>query len=146
MSFHQYSWNYEVDTTWISLIGWPQKTSNMYIVVYIFCWHSKPEELPKRWQSSVSPSNAATHLNHFDNYCVSKTTNFDRYSTTPIALCEKQVVEFSFRTTKINGWTWKKIICFFDQNSWIILLASGKTEREDIYFVWFWKIRSFIDQ
>ena len=88
-SFHQYSWNSKVGTTWISLIGWPQKTSNMYIVVYIFCWHSKPEELPKRWQSSVSPSNAATHLNHFDN--------FDRYSTTPIALSEKQVVEFMFR-------------------------------------------------
>ena len=27
-SFHQYSWNSEVDTTWISLIGWPNKTSN----------------------------------------------------------------------------------------------------------------------
>ena len=26
-SFHQYSWNSEVDTTWISLIGWPHKTS-----------------------------------------------------------------------------------------------------------------------
>ena len=26
-SIHQYSWNSEVDTTWISLIGWPHKTS-----------------------------------------------------------------------------------------------------------------------
>ena len=26
-SFHQYSWNSEVDTSWISLIGWPHKTS-----------------------------------------------------------------------------------------------------------------------
>ena len=30
MSFHQYSWNSEVETTWISLIGWPQKTSIIY--------------------------------------------------------------------------------------------------------------------
>ena len=28
-SFHQYSWNSEVETTWISLIGWPLKTSTM---------------------------------------------------------------------------------------------------------------------
>ena len=28
MSFHQYSWNSEVDTTWISLIGWHHKTSS----------------------------------------------------------------------------------------------------------------------
>ena len=27
MSFHQYSWNSEVETTWISLIGWHHKTS-----------------------------------------------------------------------------------------------------------------------
>ena len=29
-SFHQYSWNSEVDTTWISLIDWPHKTSITY--------------------------------------------------------------------------------------------------------------------
>ena len=29
-SFHQYSWNSEVETTWISLIGWHHKTSNTY--------------------------------------------------------------------------------------------------------------------
>ena len=29
-SFHQYSWNSEVETTWISLIGWPHKTSTRY--------------------------------------------------------------------------------------------------------------------
>jgi hypothetical protein len=27
MSFHQYSWTSEVETTWISLIGWPHRTS-----------------------------------------------------------------------------------------------------------------------
>ena len=31
-SFHHYSRNSEVETTWISLIGWPHKTSSMYIV------------------------------------------------------------------------------------------------------------------
>ena len=30
ISFHQYSWNSEVETTWISLIGWHHKTSNTY--------------------------------------------------------------------------------------------------------------------
>ena len=29
-SFRQYSWNYEVETTWISLIGWHHKTSSTY--------------------------------------------------------------------------------------------------------------------
>ena len=29
-SFHQYSWNYEVETTWINLIGWHHKTSSKY--------------------------------------------------------------------------------------------------------------------
>ena len=32
-SFHQYSWNSEVDITWISFIGWPLKTSRMYVWV-----------------------------------------------------------------------------------------------------------------
>ena len=32
MSFHQYSWNSEVWTTWISLICWHHKTSTGYIV------------------------------------------------------------------------------------------------------------------
>ena len=31
MSFHQYSWNSEVETTWISLIGWHHKTSSRYV-------------------------------------------------------------------------------------------------------------------
>ena len=31
-SFHQYSWNSEVETTWISLIGWHHKTSNKYLL------------------------------------------------------------------------------------------------------------------
>ena len=29
-SFHQYSWNSEVETTWISLFGWHHKTSSTY--------------------------------------------------------------------------------------------------------------------
>ena len=32
-SFHQYLWNSKVETMWISLIGWPHKTSNTYYVV-----------------------------------------------------------------------------------------------------------------
>ena len=32
-SFHQYSWNSEVQTTWISLIGWHHKTSNEYVLI-----------------------------------------------------------------------------------------------------------------
>ena len=39
-SFHQYSWNSEVETTWISLIGWHHKISNMYlhiqVVIFLF--------------------------------------------------------------------------------------------------------------
>ena len=34
MSFHQYSWNSEVETTWISLIGWHHKTSTKYVPKY----------------------------------------------------------------------------------------------------------------
>ena len=42
MSFHQYSWNSEVDTTWISLIGWHHKTSNNYAEKRnVFCPRSK---------------------------------------------------------------------------------------------------------
>ena len=29
MSFHQYSWNFEVESTWVSLIDWHHKTSNI---------------------------------------------------------------------------------------------------------------------
>ena len=32
MSFHQYSWNSEVETTWISSIGWHHKTSIIYSI------------------------------------------------------------------------------------------------------------------
>ena len=31
ISFHQYSWNSEVETSWISLIGWPHRTSSKYL-------------------------------------------------------------------------------------------------------------------
>ena len=31
-SFHQYSWSSEVETTWISLIGWHHKTSNLELI------------------------------------------------------------------------------------------------------------------
>ena len=33
-SFHQYSCNSEVETTWISWIGWHHKISNIYYYVY----------------------------------------------------------------------------------------------------------------
>ena len=36
-SFLQYSWNSEVETTWISLIGWPHKTSRTYCACYYSC-------------------------------------------------------------------------------------------------------------
>ena len=32
MLFHQYSWKSEVEKTWISLIGWPHKTSTILVV------------------------------------------------------------------------------------------------------------------
>ena len=32
MSFHQYSWNSEEETNWISLIGWHHTTSSMYYI------------------------------------------------------------------------------------------------------------------
>ena len=32
MSFHQYSWNSEVEKYWISLIGWHHKTSTVYCI------------------------------------------------------------------------------------------------------------------
>ena len=34
MSFHQYSWNSEVETSWISLIGWPYYLSFTYYSFY----------------------------------------------------------------------------------------------------------------
>ena len=33
MLFHKYSWNSEVETIWISLIGWHYKTSNIYVLI-----------------------------------------------------------------------------------------------------------------
>ena len=35
--FHQYSWNSAVVTTWISMIGWPQKTSITYLCPMCMC-------------------------------------------------------------------------------------------------------------
>ena len=42
-SFHPYSWNSEVETTWISSVGWHHKTSTMYcankrVDGHWFCW------------------------------------------------------------------------------------------------------------
>ena len=34
-SFHQYSWNSEVETTWISLIGWHHKTIQILRVSFL---------------------------------------------------------------------------------------------------------------
>ena len=42
-SFHQYSWNSKVKTTWISLIGWPHKKSNIYLLTSLYClWKPFP--------------------------------------------------------------------------------------------------------
>ena len=38
MSSHQYSWNSEVETTWIILICWHHKTSTMYTYVNAMTW------------------------------------------------------------------------------------------------------------
>ena len=43
--FHWLSSNSEVEATWISLIGWPHKTSSMYVVLlYMLILHSH-----KKW-------------------------------------------------------------------------------------------------
>ena len=34
MSLHQYSWNSEVEKTWISLIDWHHKTSTIHVGMY----------------------------------------------------------------------------------------------------------------
>ena len=34
-SFDQYSWNSKVEKTWISLIGWPHKTSNLQFLHFV---------------------------------------------------------------------------------------------------------------
>ena len=52
-SFHQYSWNSEVETTWISLIGWHHKTSSTYIflltpcpfVTLVLSWATEPHDM-----------------------------------------------------------------------------------------------------
>ena len=55
-SFHQYSWNSEVEITWISLIGWHRKTSSEYtskaqyqVRMYVFLLPLQP-----CWQQSVT--------------------------------------------------------------------------------------------
>ena len=49
MLFHQYSWNSEVETTWISLIGWHHKTSSIFfdiINLWKYC-------IPFSWKMKV---------------------------------------------------------------------------------------------
>ena len=55
--FHQYSWNSEVETMWISLIGWHHKTFNTYLlerIKLIWTYHQtrkfwiSPQKLLKR--------------------------------------------------------------------------------------------------
>ena len=48
--FQLYSWNSEVETTWISLIGWPHRTSNVYVQIWNLIFplvdnHNVPIEL-----------------------------------------------------------------------------------------------------
>ena len=41
--FHQYLWNSKVETTWISLIGWPHKTSTIQYVCTVGPWAARPQ-------------------------------------------------------------------------------------------------------
>ena len=41
MSFHQYSWNSEVETNWISLIDWHHKTSTTYPCIIGLMYHNE---------------------------------------------------------------------------------------------------------
>ena len=49
ISFHQYSWNSEVETTWIGLIGWHHKTSNRYLL-YISKLNGMIFSFSGKWQ------------------------------------------------------------------------------------------------
>ena len=49
-SFHQYSWNSEVETTWKSLICWQHRTSNGYVAQ---CWKGPPKLILDLAQSSI---------------------------------------------------------------------------------------------
>ena len=46
-SFHQYSWNSEVEAKWISLIGWHHKTSIKYVSYMLFKNHALKLHLEK---------------------------------------------------------------------------------------------------
>ena len=44
--FHQYSWNSEVETRWISLIRWPLRTSNTYVLCKLWDRKASNEARP----------------------------------------------------------------------------------------------------
>ena len=49
-SFQEYSWNSEVEATWISLIGWHNKTSTIYVLfMAIYLGVSLPQVHYQDW-------------------------------------------------------------------------------------------------
>ena len=84
-SFHQYSWNSEVETTWISLIGWHHKTSSTYVGIETFTsktTHELSQDTNYKWLSSIVEfrssvpklQNSAQKSNWLHLICISRYT------------------------------------------------------------------------
>ena len=63
---NQYSWNSEVETTWISLIGWPHKTSIIYLIDYLILASSEEASFspgsPRQRKLARNENNFETQL------------------------------------------------------------------------------------
>ena len=64
-SFHQYSWNSEVETTWISLIGWHHKTSSTYL-------DRMDKEHQMAWMNVVITWANGPHVRNYNRYLLPK--------------------------------------------------------------------------
>ena len=100
MSFHQYSWNSEVETTWISFIGWHHKISTIYLLYLCnegdFCTFVN---IKSTHLSTIKESTFWMHWrlqqNWAQNYCFAVTCN----KTSPFIGCSQNL-----RASKACNW------------------------------------------
>ena len=149
-SFHQYSWNSEVETTWIISIGWPLRTSKTYICIKFryskkttkiwpnqksslrFCHYSLLIKTSKPWgrlrQSFLAFSENLTFTK------VIEAANWIMYAK-KLQKCTFLYLFFTLMFKNQNIWIFLAWTLADKNNPWHFLLLSLIDKTIDKYFI-----------
>ena len=132
-SFHQYSWNSEVETIWISLIGWHHKTSTIYIPKQNRSGVVEPvgmvQSFPKHFMKDLLLTKGLWKWTRKWPFAGLKLEDLE--NKVPVCVC---VRKWELKMTKV-GCFWKKIkpaLCFLLEAFYLFTFWKKATRIQNI--------------